>query len=75
MIESDQGIYFEDGIGTSQGLREIMFKEHPVFIPVPIASLPISGLVVDQHLVATLDNEPIEDVDSVALDVDLVTQI
>ena len=32
----------------------------------------ISNLVVDQHLVATLDNEPIKDVDPIALDVDLV---
>ena len=52
-----------------------MFKEHPVFIHVPITSVPIFGLVVDQHLVAALDNEPIEDVDSVALYVDLVAQI
>ena len=34
-----------------------MFKEHPVFIHVPIASAPISS-----HVVAT-DDEPIEDVD------------
>ena len=49
-----------------------MFKEHPVFIPVPIASMPISNPIVDQHPVATPDNEPIEDVDPVAPDVDLV---
>ena len=49
-----------------------MFKEHPVFILVPIASASISIFVVNQHLVATLDNEPIEDVDPVAPDVDLV---
>ena len=48
-----------------------MFKEHLVFILVPITSAPISNLVVDQHLVATIDDEPIEDVDSVALDVDI----
>ena len=30
-----------------------MFKEHPVFILVPIASTPISSPVVDQHQIAT----------------------
>ena len=39
----------------------------------PIAFAPISSLVVYQHPVATTDNEPIEDVDPVAPDVDLVT--
>ena len=34
----------------------------------PIASAPTSP-VVDQHLVATTNDEPIEDVDPVALDV------
>ena len=37
-----------------------------------IASAPIYSPVVDQHPVATIDNEPIEDVDPVAPDVDLV---
>ena len=46
-----------------------MFKEHLVFILVPIASAPISSSVVDQHLVATTDDEPIEDVDPVTLNV------
>ena len=32
----------------------------------PIASTPISSLVVDQYVVATTDDEPIEDVDPVA---------
>ena len=49
-----------------------MFKEHLIFIHVPIASASISSPIVDQHLVATIDDEPIEDVDPVALDVDLV---
>ena len=49
-----------------------MFKEHPIFILVFIASALISSLVVDQHLVATTDDEPIEDVDPVAPNVDLV---
>ena len=49
-----------------------MFKEHLVFIPMPIASAPISSPVVDQHLVATTDDEPIEDVNPIALKVDLV---
>ena len=39
-----------------------MFKEHLVFIHVPIASAPISSLVVYQHLIATSDNEPFEEV-------------
>ena len=72
MIKSDQAIYFEDDTGTSQGSREIVFKEHTVFIPVPIPSTPISSPVVDQYPVATIDDEPIEDVDLVALDEDLV---
>ena len=49
-----------------------MFKEHPVFILVPIASAPISSPVVDQHLVATTIDKPIEDVDLIAPDVDPV---
>ena len=71
-IELNQAIYFEDDTGISQGLREIVFKEHPVFIHVPIASAPISSPVINQHPVATTDEEPIEDVDLVALDVDLL---
>ena len=47
-----------------------MFKEHLVFIHVPIAFAPISSLVVDQHSIATTDDEPIEDVYPVASDVD-----
>ena len=35
----------------------------------PIASSPILSPVVDQHPIATPDNEPIEDVDPVALDI------
>ena len=46
-----------------------MFKEYPIVIPVPIVSTLISSPIVDQHLIATTDDEPIEDVDSVALDV------
>ena len=46
-------------------LLVIVFKEHPVSSLVPIASILIFGLVVDQHLVAIPDNEPIEDVDLV----------
>ena len=49
-----------------------MFKEHLVFIPMPIISAPISNPVVEHHLIATTDNEPIEDVDPVALYVNLV---
>ena len=49
-----------------------MFKEHPVFFHVPIAFAPISSLVVNQHPVATIDDEPIEDVDLIAPDVDIV---
>ena len=68
VIKSNGVIYFEDDTGTSQGPREIMFKEHPVFIPMPIASASISSPIVDQHLVATTNDEPIEDVDPIALD-------
>ena len=38
----------------------------------PIVFAPISRPVVDQHLIATIDDEPIEDVNPIALDVDLV---
>ena len=38
----------------------------------PIASAPISSPIVDQHPVATTDIEPIEDVDPVAPDVNIV---
>ena len=47
VIESDRAIYFEDDTGTSQGPREIVFKEHPFFILVPIASSSISSPIVD----------------------------
>ena len=67
VIKLDRVIYFEDDTSTSQGPREIMFKEHPFFIPMLIASPSISSSVVDQHLVATSDDEPIEDVDPLAL--------
>ena len=40
-----------------------MLKEHLVFIPMPITSAMISSLVVYQHLIATPDNELIEEVD------------
>ena len=73
VIESNRAIYFKGDTNIIQGLREIVFKEHPVFIPMPIAYAPISGPVVDQHLAATTNDEPIEDVDPVALEVDLVT--
>ena len=39
VIVSDRVIYFEDDTSISQGPREIVFKEHLVFIPVPIAFL------------------------------------
>ena len=47
MIELDQAICFEDDTGRSQGPSEIMFKEHLVFINVPISSSSISNPVVD----------------------------
>ena len=67
-----ENIYYEDDTSTSQRLREIVFKEHPVFIPMTIASAPISSPVVDEHPIAITDYEPIEDVDPVAPDVDQV---
>ena len=66
VIKSYRTIYFEDDTSTSQGLREIVFKEHQVFSHVPIAFALIYSLVVDQHLVATPNNEPIEEVDQEA---------
>ena len=47
VIESNRAIYFEDDTSTSKGPREIMFKEHLVFIPMSIASAPITSSVVD----------------------------
>ena len=38
-----------------------MFKEHLVFISMPIASAPISSPIVYQHPIGTFDNEPIDD--------------
>ena len=67
-----ENIYYEDDTSTSQRPREIVFKEHPVFIPMTIASAPISSPVVDEHPIAITDYEPIEDVDPVAPDVDQV---
>ena len=40
-----------------------MFKEHLVFIYVPIALASISSYVIDQHPIVTLDNELIEELD------------
>ena len=67
---SNRDIYFEDDTGTSQGPREIVFKEHPVFIHVSISSAPISSPIVNQHPVATTDDKPIKDVDLVVPYVD-----
>ena len=39
-----------------------MFNEHLVFILVSITYVPIFDPIVDQHPIATLDNEPIEEV-------------
>ena len=47
VIESNLAIYFEDDTSISQGPREIVFKEHLVFIIVFIASSLISSPVVD----------------------------
>ena len=46
-----------------------MFKEHLVFIPVLIASAPISSPFVNQHPISTTNDEPIEDANPVDLDV------
>ena len=40
-----------------------MFKEHLVFILIPIVSGLIIGLIVDQHRVLTPNIKPIEEVD------------
>ena len=63
MIELDQVIYFKDDTSASQGPRETMLNEHLVFISMSIASTSIIGPVINKHLVATPDNEPIEEVD------------
>ena len=48
-----------------------MFKEHLVFILMPIASFPISSPVVYQHPIATYDNEPIKELNLEALEIHL----
>ena len=48
-----------------------MLKEHLVFIPVPIASAPISSPIVYLHLIATPDNELIEEVNLEAPEIPL----
>ena len=70
-IESNRAIYFKDNSGTSQGPREIVLKEHPVFIPMPIASSLISSPVVYQHLITASNNEPIEEVNLEAPEIHL----
>ena len=59
IIKSDRAIYFEDDNGISQGPREIVFKEHPVIVPVPGASAPVSDSAVDQYPV-TIHEEPVK---------------
>ena len=71
MIELNLAIYFEDNIVTSQGTREIVFKEHLVFIIMSIASAPISNPVVYQHPIVTSINEPIEEVNLEFLEIHL----
>ena len=48
-----------------------MLKEHPVLILMSITSALISSPVVYQHLIATLDNEPIEEVNLEAPEIHL----
>ena len=48
-----------------------MLKEHSVFIPMHIASAPISSSVVYQNLIATPDNKPIEEVNLEAPEIHL----
>ena len=47
VIESDRAIYVEDDTGTSQRPREVVLKEYPFSIHVPIAFAPISSPIVD----------------------------
>ena len=47
VIELDRAIYFENDTGISQGSREIVIKEHPVFILVTIAYASISSPIVN----------------------------
>ena len=46
----------------AKGQEKTVLKELPVFILMPIASTPISNIIVYQHLIATLNNKPIEEV-------------
>ena len=52
VIDSNRAICFEDDTSTSQGPKEIVFKEHLVYILVPITSTPMTSPTIDQHLVA-----------------------
>ena len=58
VIESNRVIY---DIGTSQGPRKIVFREHLIIVPMPLASAPIVGSRVDQHPIVIHD-EPIKQV-------------
>ena len=72
VIESNRAIYFEDDTSTSPRAKRNCVQRTPVLIHVPIAYALISSPIIDQHPVATTDDEPIEDLDPIASYVDLV---
>ena len=51
-------IYFED-----DRAKRNCVQRAPIFISMPIAFTLISSLIVDQHPIATTDDEPIKDID------------
>ena len=56
VIKSDKADYFEDDTGTSQGPKEIVFKEECIIIPIDVASAPLTRHMIDQDPMATHDD-------------------
>ena len=49
LIELDRAIYFkdDDSVGTSQGPREIVFRENCFLVLIHVVSTLVSGLMID----------------------------
>ena len=49
VIESNRAVYFEEDTDTSQGPREIIFREERVIIPILVASGQEYDPLIDQN--------------------------
>ena len=56
VIESYRVVYFEEDIDTSQGPREIVFREERVIILIPVAFAPLHDPMIDQNPEITHDD-------------------